>query len=91
MVLAPGTHWQSQWHPNFTYDEALEQFSNSRGGYWLAGAMEYALWNLRRGHKSASYAVVRCQRSNLVLCATGFASVANGVGTWDALAEPVGP
>ena len=26
-------------------------------GFWLAGPMEYGLWNLRRGHKSASYAV----------------------------------
>jgi hypothetical protein len=31
----------------------LEQFSKSRGGFWLAGTMKYGLWNLRRGHKSA--------------------------------------
>jgi hypothetical protein len=31
----------------------LEQFSKCRGGLWLAGAMEYGLWNLHRGHKSA--------------------------------------
>ena len=34
-------------------DLPLKQFSKSRGGYWLAGAMEYGLCNLRRGHISA--------------------------------------
>jgi len=37
----------------------LEQFSKCRGGFWLAGAMEYELWHSRRGHESASYAVAR--------------------------------
>ena len=31
----------------------LEQFSKSRGGFWLAGAMESGRWNLLRGQKSA--------------------------------------
>jgi len=36
--------------------------------------------------------IVRRQNLIFVLCATGFASVSpNGVGTWEALAEPVAP
>jgi hypothetical protein len=36
----------------------LEQYSMIRGGFWFAGAMDDGLPHFRRGHESASYAVI---------------------------------
>ena len=55
----------------------LEQFSKSRGGFRLAGAMDDGLWHFRRGHKSAYYAVILWSLAMGILISTAGKTNAN--------------